>query len=108
MLLVDGESFPTTCRNAAVSCRVVNTLIQLVGHHTYRVFAPFWSQNEYTLCPFLSGIGYGFQRTTGLYERSIVSIPNEYEKKKDMRIRNGFEELFCLRSNLSNDNLISV
>ena len=49
-----------------------------------------------------------FQRTTGLYERSIVSIPNEYEKKKDMRIRNGFEELFCLRSNLSNDNIISV
>ena len=49
-----------------------------------------------------------FQRTTGLYERSIVSIPNEEEKKKDMRNRNGFEELFCLRSNLSNDNIISV
>ena len=180
MLLVDGESFPTTCRNAAVSCRVVNTLIQLVGHHTYtkhgqiphkaqpansrrvsglplspsyfsegekrrpemrllfagytkpcrfaefsseakpsllpsvsvpantfilsslliqyrmrcdcgyektrlgggglpyisynqvqaslsgRVFAPFWSQNEYTLCPFLSGIGYGFSKNHGI------------------------------------------
>ena len=25
-----------------------------------RVFAPFWSENEYTLCPFWSGIGYGF------------------------------------------------
>ena len=35
MLLVEGESFPTTCRNAAVPFRVVNTLIQLVGHHTY-------------------------------------------------------------------------
>ena len=25
-----------------------------------------------------------------------------------MRIRNGFEEYFCLRSNLSNDNIISA
>ena len=25
-----------------------------------RVFAPFWSQNRYTLCPLRSGIGYGF------------------------------------------------
>ena len=34
----------------------------------------------------------------------IVSIPNEYERKKNMRIRNGFEEFFRFRSNLSNDN----
>ena len=38
----------------------------------------------------------------------IVSIPNEYERKKNMRIRNGFEEFFRLRSNLSNDNIISA
>ena len=25
-----------------------------------RVFASFWSENEYTLYPFWSGIGYGF------------------------------------------------
>ena len=37
-----------------------------------------------------------------------VSIPNEYERKKNMRIRNGFEEFFRLRSNLSNDNIISA
>ena len=30
MLLVEGEGFPTTSRNAAVSCTVLNTLIQLV------------------------------------------------------------------------------
>ena len=34
----------------------------------------------------------------------IVSIPNEYERKKNIRIRNGLEEFFRLRSNLSNDN----
>ena len=38
----------------------------------------------------------------------IVLIPNEYERKKNMRIRNGFEEFFCLRSNLSNDNIVSA
>ena len=30
-----------------------------------RVFAPFWSENEYTLCPFWSGIGYGFRGNYG-------------------------------------------
>ena len=38
----------------------------------------------------------------------IVSIPNEYERKRNMRIRNGFDEFVCLRSNLSNDNIISA
>ena len=38
----------------------------------------------------------------------IVSITNEHERKKNMRIRNGFEEFFCLRSKLSNDNKISA
>ena len=28
----------------------------------------------------------------------IVSIPNEYERKTNMWIRNAFEEIFCLRS----------
>ena len=35
----------------------------------------------------------------------IVSILNEKERKRNMRIRNGFEEFFSLRSNLSNDQL---
>ena len=30
-----------------------------------RVFAPFWSQNRYTLCPLRSGIGYGFPENYG-------------------------------------------
>ena len=30
-----------------------------------RVFAPFWSENENTLCPFWSGIGYGFRGNYG-------------------------------------------
>ena len=39
----------------------------------------------------------------------IVSIPDEYERKKNMQIRNGLEEFsVCLHSNLSNDNIISA
>ena len=38
----------------------------------------------------------------------IVSIPNEWERKRNMRVQNGFEEFFCLRSNLSNDIIISA
>jgi len=38
----------------------------------------------------------------------IVSIPNEYERKKNMQIRNGCEEFFCLHSNLINDNIVSA
>ena len=42
-----------------------------------RVFAPFWSENGYTLHPFWSGIGYGFRGTTGEYERIYRFTPNE-------------------------------
>ena len=34
----------------------------------------------------------------------IVSIPNEWERKRNMRTRNGFEEYFCFPSNQSADN----
>ena len=37
----------------------------------------FWSENGYTLCPFWSGIGYGFEGTTGVYERIYRFISNE-------------------------------
>ena len=44
-----------------------------------------------------------------MYERKlIVSVSNEQERKKNVRIRNGFEEFVCLRANLSNDNIISA
>ena len=45
------------------------------GPPSGRIFAPFWSENGYTLRPFWSGIGYGFRGSYGLYER-IVAIPN--------------------------------
>ena len=38
----------------------------------------------------------------------IVSISNVKERRRNMRILNGFEELFCLRSSLSNDDIISA
>ena len=52
--------------------------------------------------------GMVFEGTTDLYERLCRFNPNEWERKKNMRIRSGFEEFFCLRSKLSNDNIISA
>ena len=51
----------------------------------------FWSENGYTLCLFWSGIGYGFGGSTECMNVFIVSIPNESERKRNMRIRNGLE-----------------
>ena len=49
-----------------------------------------------------------FEGTTECMNVFIVSIPKERERKRNMRIGNGFEEFFCLHSNLSNDNIISA
>ena len=39
--------------------------IQVCAAPSSRVFAPLWSENAYTLCPFWSGIGYGFRGNYG-------------------------------------------
>ena len=43
--------------------------IEVCAAPSGRVFAPFWSENGYTLCSFSSGIGYGFRENLGVYER---------------------------------------
>ena len=40
-----------------------------VSPHRVGFLRRFWSENGYTLCPFWSGIGYGFEGSTGVYER---------------------------------------
>ena len=52
--------------------------------------------------------GVVFEGTTGVYGRYLsfqfqVSIK---ERKRNMRTRNAFQEFVCLRSNLSNNNII--
>ena len=50
-----------------------------------RVFALFWSENEYTLCPFWSAIRYGFLRELrDCMNVFIVSIPNKSERKNNI------------------------
>ena len=99
-----------------------NTLIPGVGvlpyishlgmcppHPKNMVFVPFWAENGNTFCPFWSGIGYGlqgnygsvrtyllfqFQMNTGI-ERLIYEFDVDFKKS------------FILRSNLSNDDIIS-
>ena len=49
-----------------------------------RVFAPFWSEIGYTLCPFLAGIGYGFRAYRGLYEPSTYFQFQVSEKEREI------------------------
>ena len=53
--------------------------------------------------------GMVFEGTTGLYE-CLYRFDSKWVTKKETydKIGNGFEEFFCLRSNLSNDNIISA
>ena len=59
---------------------------------------------RHTLCPFWSVIRYGFWGNYGI----VWTFNSKWVREKNMRLRNGFEELFCLRSNLGNDNIISA
>ena len=81
------------------------------GSSPGRVFAPYWSENGYTLCPFWSGIGYDFWGNYGIVwtylSFQLYSKWVEKKEKFSIQIRNGIEEFFCLRANLSNDNIIS-
>ena len=52
------------------------------------VFAPFWSEHGYTLCPFGLVSGMVFERATECINVFIVSIPNEEERKRNMLIQN--------------------
>ena len=52
--------------------------------------------------------GMVFEGTTGVYERIYRFNSNVKERGRNMRILNGFEEFFCLHSNLSNNDIISV
>ena len=38
----------------------------------------------------------------------VLSIPNESERKNNMRFRNGFQKSFCWRSYLNDDEVIST
>ena len=59
---------------------------------------------RYTLCPFWSVITYGFWGNYGI----VWTCNSKWVREKNMPLRNEFEELFCLRSNLGNDNIISA
>ena len=54
--------------------------------------------------------GMVFEGTTECMNVFIVSILNDLstERKKNMRIRSGSDEFVCLRSNLSNENIVSA
>ena len=62
-----------------------------------RVFAPLWSENRYRLCPFWSGIGYGF-RGNHWSEWTYVSFWFQMSKKERGmgKLRNRFCDLLLV------------
>ena len=47
-----------------------------------RVFAPFWSENGYRLCPFWLGIRYGLQ---GNYRSVLTNLSFQFQGSKNER-----------------------
>ena len=69
-------------------------------------FRPFWPENGYTLCPFWCEIGYGSRENCGSVwtQLSFQFQMNKYEieiREFEMHLK-----IFCLCSNVSNDDII--
>ena len=62
--------------------------------------------NRCRFYPFLSGIGYGFRGLRGCMDVFVVSIPSE--RRSNMLIRNGFQEIFLFERQSKIDDLIST
>ena len=73
------------------------------------IFAPFWSENGYGLCPFYSGIGYGFR---GNYGSVWTYLSFQFQMNKKEREKWNSEWIWrnhvwnC--SNLINADIISL
>ena len=66
-----------------------------------------WGRVGYTLPIFVWNHVWFLRELRECMKVFIVSIPKR-KRKRNLRIRNEFEAFFCLRSNLSNDNIISA
>ena len=53
-------------------------------------------------------LGMVYEGTTETYERIYRFNSKSIRKNRNMRIRNAFKDIFCLRSDLSNDEIISA
>ena len=56
----------TTEQNVPVGTPLYKLYRYVPSHQVARVFAPFWSENGYTLCPVWSGIWYSFRGNYGI------------------------------------------
>ena len=66
------------------------------------VFSPFWSENEYRLCPFLSEIGYGFRENYGnVWMYLSFQFQSNKKEREVCKFEMNFKKSFCWRSNLS-------
>ena len=66
-----------------------------------------WSENGYTLCPFWSGIGYGFRGNYGsVWTYLSFQFQMSEEEREICEFEMDLKNFFCLHSNLRNDNRI--
>ena len=79
--------------------------MQVCAAPSGRVFGPFWTENGYAQVWNRVWFSRELRERMNVF---IFSILNEKERKRNMRIRNGFGEFFCLRCNLITDNIISA
>ena len=101
---------PKTCVHSRGPFRFVPILVPRA-----RRFLVTWSYGTgMRFWPFWSGIGYGFRGNYGsvwTYLSFQFKMSKKSLRKKEkcnMRILNRFLERFCLRSNLSNNDIISA
>ena len=72
-------------------------------------FGAFLVWDGYTLCPFWSGIGYGFRGNYGSVWKYLSFQFQMSKKESDIcEFEMDFWKYFCLRSNLSNNGRISA
>ena len=83
-------------------------LYRYVLPHWVGSLRPFGLKTDIHFVHFVLESGIVFEGTTGVYERIYRFNSKWVRKRENMWIRNGFEEFFCLRSNLRNDNIISA
>ena len=80
--MMSWQKILTNDVNIAPGSTPINKQYRYVPLHRVRFIAPFWSENGSTLCPFWSGIGYGFQ---GNYRSVWTYLSFQFQMSKKER-----------------------
>ena len=76
-----GKKILTNNVNIARRGYSLKSVVSVCAAPSGRLFAPFWSENEYTLCPYWSGIG--FSRELRECMKRIYHFNSKWVRKKE-------------------------